>query len=174
MVNTSDQISVQEYILGFRQIVDCVDNVEAGFSWSILFLIISNVISFFLILSVLATGVNYFQRQLLASIVVSSIVSLVEFIAIAKSGIQLSKEEDALKKLVAYFSERSFLTNEGLTKEKVSLPRLHSFSLLANTIRGTTIELTGGGMFALNNAFLLSVVGIMFTYGVLIFQFGRR
>ncbi|GFR04499.1 uncharacterized protein TNCT_38861 [Trichonephila clavata] len=174
MVNTSDRICVQEYILEFRRIVDCVDRVEAGFSWSILFLIISNVSSFFLILSVLATGINYFQRMLLASIVVSSIISLVEFIAIAKSGIQLSKEEDTLKNLVTYFSERSFLSDECLTKEKISLPRLHGFSLLANTLRGTTIELTGGGMFALNNAFLLSVVGVMFTYGVLIFQFGRR
>ncbi|GFY60875.1 uncharacterized protein TNIN_418231 [Trichonephila inaurata madagascariensis] len=174
MVNTSDQISVREYILGFRRIVDCVDSVE---SWIFLEYSVSHNIQCQFVLSDTKrprNWVKYFQRQLLASIVVSSIVSLVEFIAIAKSGIQLSKEEDALKKLVTYFSERSFLTNEDLTKEKISLPRLHSFSLLANTIRGTTIELTGGGMFALNNAFLLSVVGIMFTYGVLIFQFGRR
>ncbi|GFT45007.1 uncharacterized protein NPIL_650191 [Nephila pilipes] len=173
IVSRPDQISVQEYLIAFRRIVDCIDSVEAGFSWNILFLIVSNISSFFLVLSIIAVGIDHFQIMLLASIIGSCIVSLVEFTAVTRSVILLNGEEDSLKKAVIRFSERPILCDEYLTKEKMSWTRLHSFSLLANTIRGTTIELTGGGMFVLNNSFILSVVGVMFTYGVLIFQFGR-
>ncbi|GBN43238.1 hypothetical protein AVEN_31146-1 [Araneus ventricosus] len=171
----ADVRCVQGYLTNFRRILDCIQVVEEGFSWIMLFLLISNISTFFLMLSAIADGwANYLQAMVLMNIIGSFAASAFEFLAVMSSAIKLSKEDEALKRLAICFSEKSFLTSSSVREDKVSMLKLHCFSVLAGTIRRYNLELTGGKMFILKESLITSVIGCMLTYGVLIFQFGRN
>ncbi|GIY75486.1 uncharacterized protein CDAR_21481 [Caerostris darwini] len=95
--------------------------------------------------------------------------SVFEFLSVVCSAGKIGQEDDALKKLVVRFSEKA--AYNFYVDGKICLPKLHCFGLLAETIRGTTLELSGGNLFVLKYNLILSVIGLMVTYGVLIFQF---
>ncbi|KAF8794968.1 hypothetical protein HNY73_002875 [Argiope bruennichi] len=167
-----DLKSVQKHLTYFRRIIECIQVVEAGFSWITLLLLISNISTFFLMLSAIADGwANYLQVMVLMNIIGSFTASAFEFLAVATTGIKLSKADDALKRLAICFAEKSFQTRRSGTEEKISLLKLHYFSVLASTLRRNALELTGGKMFILKESLITSVIGCMLTYGVLIFQF---
>ncbi|KAG8189196.1 hypothetical protein JTE90_013730 [Oedothorax gibbosus] len=169
--NFKDEVYIHGYLVGFRRIVDCISRVEAGFSYTNLFLIAANVSSFFVFFSIAASAENGYHQTAVAVLITSVLLlSLIQFLSMVGTAARVCKEDDALKKLVIRCSEKAFSDFQG----KVSMPKLHCFALLANTIRGTTLELTGGDMFVIKDNFIMSVVGVMLTYGVLIFQFGNH
>ncbi|GBN30507.1 hypothetical protein AVEN_144950-1 [Araneus ventricosus] len=168
------EIKVRDCLTDFRRIVDCTELVEAAFSWISLFLVLSNVSAFFLMLSALADGrTKYLQTLNLIFITGSFALSVTEFVALTSGAIKLYKEGGALKKLSVPFAERTFLTYNS-RKDHMSLKRLQYFSMMAETLRGATLEMTGGKMFVIKNSLILSIVGSMVTYGVLVFQFGHE
>ncbi|GIX68566.1 uncharacterized protein CEXT_102741 [Caerostris extrusa] len=123
--NYIDELSIQKCLADYRLIVDCIDQVETGFS-----------------------GLTLFWLDLIA-------------------GKNLSRRR-CLEKLVVRFSEKA--AYNFYVDGKICLPKLHCFGLLAETIRGTTLELSGGNLFVLKYNLILSVIGLMVTYGVLIFN----
>ncbi|GIY75485.1 uncharacterized protein CDAR_21471 [Caerostris darwini] len=166
-------ISIQKYLENFRRVVDCVEIVEAAFSRNTLSLVVSNIGAFFLMLSAIADGQTLNQPTMVLIFIIGSFcASVFEFIAVTSGAISLSREDDALKRLVIRFSEKPFLVEDSSTNNNISFPRLHCFSFLTDTIRGKSLQLTGGKMFVIKSNFILSVVGFMLTYGVLIYQFG--
>ncbi|GBO41595.1 hypothetical protein AVEN_176080-1 [Araneus ventricosus] len=166
---------IQEYSTSFRRIVDCVNTVEVGFSWNTLFLVISNISTFFLMLSAIADGrANYLKVLVLITIVGTFFASILEFIAIMNCAMKLCEENRALKRLALCLSEKTFSTNNAAAEDEISFRKSYFFFSLADALRGATLELTGGQMFALRESFIMSVVGCMLTYGVLIFQFSHR
>ncbi|KAG8189197.1 hypothetical protein JTE90_013731 [Oedothorax gibbosus] len=169
--NYKDEVCIHDYLVGFRRIVDCISGVEAGFSYTNLFLIGANVSSFFIFFSIAVSAENGYHQTAVAALITSVLLlSLIQFLSMVGTAARVCKEDDALKKLVIRCSEKAFSDFQG----KVSLSKLHCFALLADTIRGTPLELTGGDMFVIKDNFILSVAGVMLTYGVLIFQFGNN
>lgn len=171
--SSRDEVHIHGYLTGFRRIVECIGSVEAGFSYTNLFLIAANVSSFFIFFSVAVSEENSYHQTMVSVLIVSVLsLSLLQFMSVVGTAARVCREDEALKKLAIRCSEKAFSTSD--FQGKVSMPKLHCFALLADTIRGTSLELTGGDMFVIKNNFILSVGGVMLTYGVLIFQFGNN
>ncbi|KAF8794967.1 hypothetical protein HNY73_002874 [Argiope bruennichi] len=169
-----DEFRIQEHLGNFRQIVDCSNCVEDGLSVCSLLLIGSNVSCFFLIFSGIAFGDQaYHHKMVLLFTICGFAMSVLEFLSVVCSANKVREEDEILKKLVVRLSERG-ICHFSHQENRISLSKLHCLALLADTIRGTELELTGWNLFALKNNLILSVVGLMITYGVLIFQFGHQ
>ncbi|GBN43240.1 hypothetical protein AVEN_31147-1 [Araneus ventricosus] len=168
-----DEFCVQERLANFSQLVDCTNYVEEGFSGCALFLIGSNVSCFFLLFSGIASGDQAYQHRMVLLFTTSGFaMSAFEFLCVVRSANKVCDEDEILKKSVVRLSEKG-IWGFSQQENRICLSKFHCLALLADTIRGTVLELTGGNLFVLKNNLILSIVGLMLTYGVLIFQFGH-
>lgn len=154
----------------FREIVECVYDVEETFNYSSLLLYGTSITWLFNSFNVAIVKDSAYKNALAYGfIAITFFMALVIFIMVTYSASKVKTEDDILKNCLVRYSENQFL-NSSRHKRYDSLT-LYNVIILPRTIQGVKLYLTGGGMFIISKGLILTVIGIMVTYGVILLQF---
>ncbi|GFQ95275.1 uncharacterized protein TNCT_659101 [Trichonephila clavata] len=163
---TFNQESISGNICMFEKIMTMVGEVDHAFSTGVLFLYGASVSCFFNALSIALSSKRIFIT-LYVFVAVMFAAALGSFFLLTHAGNRVNSKFQHLRNLLINCS--------GLvTQNYLSIRDLTTFTIMAQDIRTADLHLTGGDMFIIRKDMILSVAGVMITYGVLIFQLDQH
>lgn len=155
-----------EIFVTFRRIICGINEADSILSFSTFFAYVTCISCFFYILSsFLVSGAienrPFFAVEHFCVFLFSNFI----FLTITISASKVTTAVDNLKSKVNCMSEIVMAKN---------LPTdvMLNFMIMIDNIRSTNIGMTGWGMFTITRGFVLTTVGVMITYGMILFQFG--
>lgn len=158
-------------ITTFRQVVIVVKNTDCAFSKSSLFLFGTYISCFFHMLSLIVMAENTYKVTTSTIITLTAfIIALVQFLNLVGTASSINKEDEILKKSVIFCLEKALASVKPVGD---SSTKLQLVSLLCDSIRGTPLFVSGGEMFEIKKGIILTTVGAIITYGVLLLQFSH-
>ncbi|GBN43234.1 hypothetical protein AVEN_31144-1 [Araneus ventricosus] len=155
---------MSRYISLYITITQRVREIDEALGTSAFFLFVTVICSFFNSISVvLANSQSYRTPVVDAYVVWATLTALVTFLLLTFSGAQVQKGHDNIKQAM---TECSHLVAQLSPNLKTTL----TFTLLVENIKGSNIAVTGWDMFTIRKDLVLTVLGLMMTYGVLMYQ----
>ncbi|KAF8782582.1 hypothetical protein HNY73_012848 [Argiope bruennichi] len=159
------QISVAENLCMFQKLLGMVGEVDRAFSTAVLFLYGSSVSCFFNALSVTFAAKKVFVPLCIFAAALFA-TSLGTFFLLTHAGNRVNCKFQELRHSLIICSIRAL-------QSSMNLRELSSFNIMVQDIRNSDMHLTGGDMFIIRKDMILTVAGIMISYGVLIFQLDK-
>lgn len=152
--------------INFRRIVCGVTKADDVLSFCTFFSYVTCISCFFYSLSSFMTDKQIGNRPFFAAEQLSIFVfANVIFLTITCSASRVSSAIEDLKKKVNCMSEV-------VMKANLPCDTLLNFMILIDNIKSTDVGMTGWGMFTITRGFVLTTIGVMITYGMILFQFG--
>ncbi|GFX22775.1 uncharacterized protein TNCV_4839121 [Trichonephila clavipes] len=164
--NNASKESFTEEFTTFRRIIYAMNEADDAMSFIVFFTYVTCIGCFFNTLSTFLSRDGLLGHPyLIAEMSVTFIFSVLIFIAMTVSAAEVSTTGERLKQRVTCISNIVIQRN-------LPTDALLNFMILADNIKSADISMTGWGMFTITRGFVLSTVGVLITYGVLLFQFG--
>ncbi|XP_071039319.1 uncharacterized protein [Parasteatoda tepidariorum] len=156
-----------EDFVTFRRIMYGIDAADNALSFVTFFAYVACISCFFYTLSSFLAAENFLGRPFfLAENAFVFLFSVIIFTSLTCSGILVSSAGEKLKHRVVCISEI-------ILKKNLPSETLLSFMILFDNIKCSNTNMSGWGMFVITRGFVLSLGGVLITYGVLLFQFGQ-
>lgn len=149
----------------FRKIIYGLNEADDAMSFIVFFTYVSCISCFLNTLSAFFDVDDISQQPLhSAGIFFTFLYSVAIFLTITCSAAEVSTAGDRLKQRILCVSDHVLHRN---------LPNdtMLSFMLTIDNIKSSSMSMTGWGMFTITRGFVLTTVGVIITYGVLLFQF---
>ncbi|GBM58517.1 hypothetical protein AVEN_124726-1 [Araneus ventricosus] len=159
------QISVAENICTFQKLLRMVWKVDKAFSTAVLFLYGSSVSCFFNALSVVFGAKKIFVALCIFAAAMFA-TSLGSFFLLTHAGNRVNWKFQELRNSLISCSSLALHSS-------MNVRELASFNIMVQDIRNSDMHLTGGDMFIIRKDMILTVAGVMISYGVLIFQLDK-
>lgn len=165
----------------FRRIVCCTRDVEHSLSLCSLFLYGASVTWLFNSFNVVIVRDSVYHTKLAYAFVgITTGMALIVFLTMTQGASRVISEDEKLKRLTVRFAEKPFQTigssnfqiGDASLFQVCHLSMMHHLKLLTRVIRGNRIYLTAGDMFVMRKSLILTVLGVISSYGVLLHQFG--
>ncbi|GFT45003.1 uncharacterized protein NPIL_650171 [Nephila pilipes] len=164
--NNSTKESFTEEFSTFRRIIYAMNEADDAMSFIVFFTYVTCISCFFNTLSIfLSKDSIYGHPYLTAEMAVTFMFSVLIFITMTVSAAEVSTTGERLKHRVMCISDIVMQRN-------LPTDALMNFTILTDNIKSADISMTGWGMFTITRGFVLTTVGVLITYGVLLFQFG--
>ncbi|KAG8195442.1 hypothetical protein JTE90_013894 [Oedothorax gibbosus] len=168
---TVDDIHVSVTL--FRRIVCCTRDIEHALSLCLLLLYGASVTWIFNSFNVVIVRDKVYHNKLAyAFVAITTAMALIVFFTVTQGASRLISEDKKLKCLTVRLAERPFTASYASSFCVCNLSTLHCIKLLMRSIRGNRIYLTAGNMFILQRSLVLTMFGLISSYGVLLHQFG--
>ncbi|GBN52311.1 hypothetical protein AVEN_65588-1 [Araneus ventricosus] len=150
----------------FRRIIYAMNEADDAMSFIVFFTYVTCISCFFNTLSGFLASNGVFEKPCLAAeMALTFIFSVIIFSTMTCSAAEVSTAGERLKQRVLCISDIVLQRN-------LPSDALMEFMILTDGIKTANISMTGWGMFTITRGFVLSTVGVLITYGVLLFQFG--
>ncbi|GIY06699.1 uncharacterized protein CEXT_102781 [Caerostris extrusa] len=163
--NSSKEYFAEEFSI-YRRIIYGMNEADDAMSFMVLFTYVACISCFFNTLSVFIVSDDVLGKPYLAAeMVCTFIFSVVIFSTMTCSAAEVSAAGEKLKQRVLCISD--IVLQRNLPSDSLT-----SFMIFVDGIKSADISMTGWGMFTITRGFVLSTVGVIITYGVLLFQFG--
>ncbi|GFT39741.1 uncharacterized protein NPIL_25101 [Nephila pilipes] len=163
---TFNQESISDNICMFQKIMSMVCEVDHAFSAGVLFLYGASISCFFNALSIALSSKRIFITLYIFAAVMFA-AALGSFFLLTHAGNRVNSKFQHLRNLLIHCSGM-------VTQDFLSIRELTAFTIMAQDIRTADLHLTGGDMFIIRKDMILTVAGVMITYGVLIFQLDKH
>lgn len=150
-----------EDIIMFQKIAHCHRKLEESLSPVLLFISILCIVNFLNSFGILLT----IDMPLLVTIatLIAMAQALLPFIGLTFSAAKVANEYKSLKECLVRCSEDVALA-------KTSTSDIPLFTILSDNVRATDFHFSAGDMFLLDKGLVLTVGGLIVTYGVVLFQ----
>ncbi|GIY75488.1 uncharacterized protein CDAR_21501 [Caerostris darwini] len=163
--NSSKNYFAEEFST-YRRIIYGMNEADDAMSFMVLFTYVACISCFFNTLSVFLVSDDVLGKPYLAAeMACTFIFSVVIFSTMTCSAAEVSAAGEKLKQRVLCISD--IVLQRNLPSDSLT-----SFMIFVDGIKSADISMTGWGMFTITRGFVLSTVGVIITYGVLLFQFG--
>lgn len=165
--NNPTKEELTKNFVAFRRIICGVNQADEVLSFCTFFSYVTCISCFFYIVSsFLVNEQKIFSRPFFAAEHFSVFLfSNFIFLAITCSASKVATAVEDLKKSVNCMSEV-------VMKGNLPCDILLNFMILIDNIKCTNVGMTGWGMFTITRGFVLTTLGVMITYGMILFQFG--
>ncbi|GIY75484.1 uncharacterized protein CDAR_21461 [Caerostris darwini] len=155
---------ISRYISLFATITRRVKEIDQALGTSAFILYTTTISSLFNSVSVvLADSQSYRTSVANVYVVWTTFTAIVTFLVLTFSGALVYKGGENIKQAMIDCSDI-------VAKHSPNLKTTLTFSLLVENIKGSNIVVTGWSMFTIQKGFILSVAGLVMTYGVLMYQ----
>ncbi|GBM36988.1 hypothetical protein AVEN_153932-1 [Araneus ventricosus] len=146
----------------FQKISDCVKSIDAAFNVSAFFIFGTVVGNIFASVSVMCSETKFFHTPVARIFVALTLLSgMIAIFVLTSAGNTVSIGMQHVKEALVQCSEK-------MTRRPPNVVR--SFCLLSDSIRDSSLVVTGCGMFTINKPLMLTVGGMVITYSFLLFQ----
>ncbi|XP_035205892.1 uncharacterized protein LOC118180920 [Stegodyphus dumicola] len=163
--NNATKESFTDNFIIFRRIIYGVHAADNALSFITLFTYVATISCFFHTLSSVLTSTDFFGRPIFAAeIIIVFAFAFAIFFSLTYNAAEVTTAGDKLK-------QRVFCMSEIILKKNLATDAVLSFMILTDNIKCSSTSLTGWGMFPITRGFVLTIAGVMITYGVLLFQF---
>lgn len=152
------------FLSRFVDVAKCVaevDNALSANAFSLIGMVISNVLCTISVM--LARSEKYSSSTVDEYVIWTYIINLTVFFVLTSSGAKVYRSGVQLKQVIIECSEP-------LSERSPDWKTFAKFNLLVENVRGSSFEVTCWEMFAINKSFTLNVFGLVFTYGILMYQ----
>ncbi|KAG8189194.1 hypothetical protein JTE90_013728 [Oedothorax gibbosus] len=157
--------SFSENFTLFRKIIFGLNEADDALSFIVFFTYVTCISCFLNSLSAFFNLEDSSKTPFSAvEITFSFLYSVAIFFTITCSAAEVSTAGDRLKQRILCVSD--CILNKNLPNDT-----LLSFMVMMDNIKSSNMSLTGWGMFTITRGFVLTTVGVVITYGVLLFQF---
>ncbi|GFS65015.1 uncharacterized protein NPIL_259931 [Nephila pilipes] len=155
----------------FRRIFDCIREVEEAVALSTLFLYGASITWIFSSFNVvILQGSAYKNIVAYGFVGVTCLMALVVILMLTISASNIVLRDKALKRSLVHFAEKPFKFGVLPPHHVFHFTLMHQINLLSQLIREYKFQLTGGHMFVIRRGLILTGIGIIFSYGVVIDQ----
>lgn len=164
--NFSTSMPIAENAALFRSITVCVKEVDQSLNACTFLIYTTMITSFFNTISVVLSETMAYRNALVdAYVACTFLFSLIVFFIITFSGANVSEKSNTLKAELTELSDM-------VIRQSPDTRTILTINLLFETIKSSKCYVTGLGLFYVTKEFILSVAGMLITYGVLIYQIG--
>lgn len=164
--NNPTKESLANDFVTFRRIIYGINQADDVLSFCTFFAYVACISCFFNTLSSFLVVEKLIDHPFLAIDIFSVFLfSVIIFVTITCSASKVSTAAEELKNQINCMSEI-------VLKKDLSQDTLLSFMILIDNIKSANAGMTGWGMFTITRGFVLTTVGVMISYGVVLFQFG--
>ncbi|GBM86117.1 hypothetical protein AVEN_167773-1 [Araneus ventricosus] len=159
---------ISEDINVFKNLVYRVHEVDSAVNMYVFLMYGALISGFFNTVSVMIMGDDSFRTPIsIVYIVMIFSTAVTVLFVVSCCGSKIIDKSDQVKRRMVDFSDK-------FVQFSPSVPSLQVFNLLFEIISKSDIMVTGGGMFVINCALVLTIASVMVTYGVLILQLDQK
>ncbi|GFT45010.1 uncharacterized protein NPIL_650201 [Nephila pilipes] len=155
---------ISRYISTFVDITQKVQDIDQALGAIAFFLYVTVICNFFNTISVALGNSKSYQTPVVhAYLLLQSVTAIVTFFVLTYSGALVQKGSENMKQNMTECSNL-------ISKLAPSFKVMVNFTMLLENVNKSKLVVTGWNMFTIQKGFILSVAGLVMTYGILMYQ----